>query len=804
MKLYIGIFLLILNSLCHAQNDISLIKSTEKIQSKIENSVPVIFLFTDKSIYSPGEKIQFIVSNKNLNPKHPEFSASFFFMLIDEVGSIILHEQHNVENANSFGSLSIPDQVRNGKYNLLCFLPVKNHNSIITSKEIIITDQPAQNAFTEIQFSKSNFIKENEISGIISAFDINNNPIKNADLQLTLVIDNIDKQSIDAKLNENGQVNFDFKTTEALSSNHRILIRSELKYLNRKNSKLEPVPVFEKKDIVISLFPEGGNIVENLVNNVVVQITNTKSQPLHVKGILCDDKNTTLAKISTNSEGYARFKLLANPNTKYFIKLVDPEIPDQFEIEGILKKGIAINVNDNLVDNITLTVNKSAENEAIKTYLHVISGGEVISSSELEIRSKKVVQLPYSMFKLDDFAEIVITDTVGNLLADRVVYPRSISSEDSIQAYFSNDNIVITGKLPPNFDKCNVSVFPSYIEKSVQRYLLSTNNFSKLFDNSESFNLSLYTSKYSKYLFDTEIDTIHSFTISGKVLNKKNVPITSGTVLAINPISLKTQLASIDSDGNFKILWNEGIIDLKNLSFKASNDIKNAQILIKSGFNENYLKPFFPTEQEWDTKKSESISKYKYPQYLYLGNFQKQTIKEAISTELEKTLEYSTYNTVLDIISSKKPFRIDGGKIYFLSQGVSTNGMMSGALIVIDGRQMGENSSALYAYSPNEIADVTISTNPVDIQRYSGLNDMGVIEIKTKTYMAGMQNNSSTKQIASEKQSEYSAFKNQDSQDLNQGVINFLSTNNTSDYSGYISAVNDYGDIFIKKLSINK
>jgi hypothetical protein len=55
-----------------------------------------------------------------------------------------------------------------------------------------------------------------------------------------------------------------------------------------------------------------------------------------------------------------------------------------------------------------------------------------------------------------------------------------------------------------------------------------------------------------------------------------------------------------------------------------------------------------------------------------------------------------------------------------------------GALIVVDGIKMGTDASVLSTIPVSDIAHINASTNTMDIQKYSGMNNVGVIEIYTK------------------------------------------------------------------------
>ena len=55
-----------------------------------------------------------------------------------------------------------------------------------------------------------------------------------------------------------------------------------------------------------------------------------------------------------------------------------------------------------------------------------------------------------------------------------------------------------------------------------------------------------------------------------------------------------------------------------------------------------------------------------------------------------------------------------------------------GALIVIDGSKLGDDVSVLNNISPKDVQDIKILTSLSDIQKYTGFNPVGVIEITLK------------------------------------------------------------------------
>ena len=92
--------------------------------------------------------------------------------------------------------------------------------------------------------------------------------------------------------------------------------------------------------------------------------------------------------------------------------------------------------------------------------------------------------------------------------------------------------------------------------------------------------------------------------------------------------------------------------------------------------------------------------------------------------------------SVLSVIKSIKPYTMQGNKIIFSGTTNSIN-FQQGALIVIDNIQAGEDASILSTISPTDVESIFVSTNPSDIQKYTGLNVVGVIEITMKGFQGG-------------------------------------------------------------------
>jgi hypothetical protein len=98
-----------------------------------------------------------------------------------------------------------------------------------------------------------------------------------------------------------------------------------------------------------------------------------------------------------------------------------------------------------------------------------------------------------------------------------------------------------------------------------------------------------------------------------------------------------------------------------------------------------------------------------------------------------RQVDYSSERSIYDILMKVKPYTLVDNKIIFPSSGITSLNNQDGALVVIDGVKFGTDARALTNVAVSDIAKITASTNTMDVQKYSALNSVGIVEVFTKT-----------------------------------------------------------------------
>ncbi len=221
--------------------------------------------------------------------------------------------------------------------------------------------------------------------------------------------------------------------------------------------------------------------------------------------------------------------------------------------------------------------------------------------------------------------------------------------------------------------------------------------------------------------------------LSGIVTDKNGTKISKAKVSLVNNKNMKLHTTTTNASGFFTF-QNLTTVNEDDFSAKATDPEGKRELIIT--FNKNFeaqISDFIAAyAQKYDLLHKDLVvdqTYFKTNQELF-PKAPRITKTNTIAIDNQRKLLSNSTN-LMDVIKSIKPYKIMNNQIVFMGSENSIN-YQGGALLVLDGQQMGTDISAISNISPMEVDHINISTNPMDIQRYTGLNSVGVIEIFQK------------------------------------------------------------------------
>jgi len=197
--------------------------------------------------------------------------------------------------------------------------------------------------------------------------------------------------------------------------------------------------------IAVQLFPEGGNLVENLPSKIGIKAINKKGMGEEISGSIIDNAGTEILNFKTNALGMGNFLLTPQPEKKYTarIKLKDGTVITT-AVPTALTSGYVLTVNNTDSSKITARVYLSKD---------LVGPGEI----KLVIQHNNIV---YNVLKTNTEKQIVSfslpkKDMPAGVLHFTLFTPANLPVAERL-VYLNNPNILLNtslNNLKPKYGK---------------------------------------------------------------------------------------------------------------------------------------------------------------------------------------------------------------------------------------------------------------------------------------------------------------------------------------------------------------
>jgi len=661
-----------------------------------EKPLEKVIIQTDKSIYQPSEKVWFSAWIWNSSSAVPSVAGTEMLVkLFSSDGKALFSDKYLLNSGIVCGDLLLPDDVEPGNYFLCALLPGQTDVNTVPFQKITVCPVYANSLL--ISVSAENEVMKKDADNIIriSVKELDGKPAKGQRLEYRVTCGkNIVGEGI-LKADASGLALYHFRIPENADGTPFTFSVS-----GNRNATVKTVRLVSETDQVkIVFYPEGGTLIPGVPFKTGFYATDRQGNPVDLEGEVRDATNEPVVKVKTFSKGFGLCPFQASEGNKYTLYLTSGIGKGQkFNLPPVNAKGSAMTLvktdNEYLWFNV-IFADRQQHNIAVTAS----QKGKVYWASDLRINGQNglkipVNELPQGLVLISSFSD------EGFLLNQRLV---SINKNEELKIKLSAGSEKIKEGEGLDFDI-------------------------RLSDES------------GKPLPGTVF-----ISVSDKVRNQNRK--------AILPVEwyyntmLKNKV-STDETRYREDFDRQGTFDY----FMIANELRDCNPDANTFFNPGKPKieiinpdKKFSFSEEFEKKLGEKVTELDCPEYIsdqvefpddyFSVNKGLIFFKRKVTPEVQKSDSYKrlleTGSSIIQTLQSIKPFSMEGNKIIFPG---GHNSLMAqgGALIVIDGQQKGEDASVLNSVSPYDVESIRVSTSAVEIQRYSGFNSVGLIEITTK------------------------------------------------------------------------
>jgi len=722
-----------------------------------------VFLTTDKQLYKPGEIIWFrsFVSNGD-NLLSSEDRSKLYIGLYDKTGSAVQKDVYKLNGGSAFGDLLIPDKLEDDFYFLVAYTSVQSSQDQIAVVALKIEPQYCDQSVVEAVAKDSVSIagKPNELFVVLR--DVAGKIQKNESLRYEVRNGSEVIAKDKVKTNDSGKITIPFTIPDKTNGEPFVC---ELANASGEWSHVVFLPT-NLDPVIVRFFPEGGNLVGGIPTRVGFTAFNKWGIPVNIEGWLVNAQGEKVAPVKTLSKGLGMVSASIPALQQYKLVVSGADGQNQsFDLPVALKEGLALSVTKTDAEFIysNLIFSDSQKHAVSLTVTH---GNSVHWAADMDINGTGRLKIPVEkLFRGVNLLSVYSKD--GDLLASRIVYRDNnqrlkidVEPEKStlhpgehmkVKARLTNENnqpvsgnisVAVSDKFRNDGDVNQIADYLMIESELETPFSLIPESFRDKVGNSAFTDVFLIANKMKGFNWDNILkfkpenasaSNVENFKISGFVTDKSGAKFSKAKIILTEEKTGKKYTSTTNSEGIF--LFPElKMGDLNKYTAKALDPDGKAVLSINLIKNLEGQVAVYIAE---NIQKYTLLGKEKIADENYFRNndflFARapKTVKSNTQGIENQRRMFASATSILDVIKTIKPYKIVGNGIVFLGSENSLN-YQSGALIVLDGQQMGTDVSAITNLSPSDVDHINVSTNPMDIQRYTGLNSVGLIEIFQK------------------------------------------------------------------------
>lgn len=224
------------------------------------------------------------------------------------------------------------------------------------------------------------------------------------------------------------------------------------------------------KTAEIKLFPEGGYLINDMVNTVGVKITDCNHKGIEINdGVIVDSKSNEISHFHTNNFGNGGFFLKPELNERYTLIIKSDKLDISKPLPSIKETGLVVGYKNNLSgQNILINIktnDKGVELYQNKKYILLMQQNKNAVIKEITFNNKQTDQIVYidKKYLSNGVNSIRLIDENLNEITERLIYNYGTTNPvTNLEArVIVNDSIVLSGNIEMNKANLSVSILPA-------------------------------------------------------------------------------------------------------------------------------------------------------------------------------------------------------------------------------------------------------------------------------------------------------------------------------------------------------
>jgi len=294
-------------------------------------------VMTDKPLYQPGETIWFRADLRQTRTLVGGPPTGLMMQLISPRGAIISQKRVLVQNGVARNDFALAPEIEGGEYTIQL---LADDGTRDTRKIVVSTYEPPR-LQKSLELLRKAYGEGDAVSAAVEVKRATGEPLADRALTAVVSIDDVERDRLTVRTDRQGKALVRFTLPASIARGDGLLtILAEDGGVTESIQK--PIPIVLKK-LAFSLFPEGGDLVDDLPGRVYFMARTLTGKPADVEGKVVDDRGQPVADLRSIHDGMGRFELRPSPDRRYHVELTKPAgIAARFDLPPAKPGGCAI------------------------------------------------------------------------------------------------------------------------------------------------------------------------------------------------------------------------------------------------------------------------------------------------------------------------------------------------------------------------------------------------------------------------------------------------------------------------------
>ncbi len=438
------------DSMYQAALENEFIRSLKKKVSEFNKHLPEdrIYLQLDKPFFEPGDNIWFSALVRDAATLKPSAKSDIVTVeLINPKGNVEKKINLIARNGKASGDFSLDKEALGGLYKLRAYtnwMRNQGEESFFT-KDIQVQDLVLPNLKMKLNFEKKAFGAGDEVIAKLELNTNENKALANHAIKFVVNLNGV-KINEQADVTDKEGINYiRFNLPKKLSSNDGLL-NVLIDYNGSTESISRSIPIVLNA-IKFTMYPEGGDLVSGLSNQLAFRALNEFGKPADVEGIVLTEKGSQVAAFKSFYQGMGAFPIIPQQGENYHVKITKPEgIEQTFPLPQALKRGYVMNVDNSKAGEMSVLVTSTEAEEL--SFVAQVRGKVYYTTIIKSMAGADKFSFPTQNFPIG-VAQLTLFDGKGIARAERLAFVNkhkqlSISVETEKEKYLPREKVRMT------------------------------------------------------------------------------------------------------------------------------------------------------------------------------------------------------------------------------------------------------------------------------------------------------------------------------------------------------------------------